>query len=146
MTLEDHVGMNGTCTLAIGYAMLLWPDFKLVRDYILMADGAGGAPDLGETLPLEGFEQQPGATAAGVEWVMNHRHLADLHMERKAEPTPDKLLLLGTMLSDMWSAKLARDFPDRPCRVEFSVPDDAQDLWEYQISFWQIANEGRPAG
>ena len=55
--------------------------------------------------------------------------------------TRDKVALLGAVLKEIYEAKLQRVFPDRPCVVEFYVPEDKDDLMQYQISFWQKAHE-----
>jgi hypothetical protein len=57
------------------------------------------------------------------------------------EPThPDKFLLLGKVLKEVYQAKLQWQFPDEPCTVELFIPDDPGNLTEYQISFWQNRN------
>ena len=53
----------------------------------------------------------------------------------------DKLLVLGNVLKEIYEAKLQWQFPDRPCTVEFFIPDDPDDLRDYQISFWQKCHE-----
>ncbi len=86
---------------------------------------------------VRGFAQQPGATRQSVEWVMNHIHLLDLHTGPVDDASSDKLIALGNVLADIYRAKLAWQFPDKPCEVEFFVPEDREELWEYQLSFWQ---------
>lgn len=130
ISLETWVQGEGSYKLAVGYAALLWPKFEAVGKYILIE----GVPKEN----IEGFEKQKDSTPKGVEWVLNHRHLADLHYHDDDE-SADKLLFLGNVMKEMWEAKLRLQFPDRPCTVEFYVPDDPEDLTEYQISFWQAA-------
>jgi hypothetical protein len=54
-----------------------------------------------------------------------------------ADISKDKLPMLGNVLTEIYRAKLAWRFPERPCHVEFLIPDDEDDLVQYQISFWQ---------
>ena len=49
--------------------------------------------------------------------------------------------MLGKKLKDIYEAKLRWEFPDEPCRVELYVPDEPDDLDEYQLSFWQVSHE-----
>lgn len=127
--LETWVSCEGRLALAVGYATIFWPEFESVDGYVLRK---GWHPEA-----RRGFEQRPGATRQSVEWVLNHLHLADLHALPDPEATPDKLIALGTVLADVYRAKLAWEFPDKPCEVEFYVPENKDELWEYQLSFWQ---------
>lgn len=68
---------------------------------------------------------------------MNHLHIADIHHYGCEDLTRDKVMILGNILKEIYSAKLAWQFPDKPCFVEFYPPDDENDLTGYQISFWQ---------
>lgn len=129
--LETWAECQGNYKLAVGYAALLWPRFEAVGRYILLE---------GKTKEnIEGFERQEGASPKGVEWVLNHWHLADPHIQDHAQLSSDKLLFLGNIIKEMWEAKLRVQFPDRPCIVEFYVPEDPEELSEYQVSFWQSA-------
>ncbi len=84
-----------------------------------------------------GLENQENSTPKGVEWVLNHLHLVDLHNHDDDNISADKLIFIGTIMKEMWEAKLRVQFPSRPCTVEFYIPDDPDDFWEYQVSFWQ---------
>ncbi len=127
--LESWIGFEGSFALAIGYATIFWPEFESVNGYILRK---GASPE-----NVRDFAQQPGATQQSVEWVMNHIHLLDLHTGPVDDASSDKLIALGNVLADIYRAKLAWQFPDKPCEVEFFVPEDREELWEYQLSFWQ---------
>ena len=89
----------------------------------------------------------PGANRAGVESVMNHRHLMDLFSHAAGtvvtEPSCEQLEYLGCVLRDAWETKLSRDFPGRQFTVSFDrgAPDD---LLGYIVTFWQPVN--RPGG
>lgn len=129
--LETWTGNEGNYKLTVGYAALLWPRFEAVDKYILV-EGVSKEN-------IEGLENQVGSTPKGVEWVLNHWHLADLHYHDDDNLSADKLLFIGNIVKEMWEAKLQTQFPDRPCTVEFRIPEDPEELWEYQISFWQTA-------
>ncbi len=129
--LETWAECEGNYKLAVGYAALLWPNFEAVGQYILVEGTAKES--------IKGFENQPNSTPKSVERVLNHWHLADLHNHDEDYPSADKLLFLGKIIKEMWEAKLRLQFPDRPCTVEFYVPNDPDALWDYQVSFWQTA-------
>ena len=114
-------------------AIFRWPDFVMFEGYILR-EGFSEAS-------LRGFEQQNGTSRKSVEWLMNHLHIADIQYYGCKSASKDKLLLLGHVLQEIYQAKLLWQFPDRPCRVEFHIPDDEEDLMEYQLSFWQQCHE-----
>jgi hypothetical protein len=131
--LETWAGCEGRFALAVGYAALLWPELELVEGYLVHAGTTAGQ--------IRSFAEQPGATRPSVEAVLNHLHLADLQYVGCADCTADKLLALGKALKEMHEAKLAWQFPDRPCTVELYIPDDVDALRDYQITFWQNGPE-----
>ena len=131
--LESWVGCQGSFSLAVGYASVFWPEFVEFEGYILRKG-------FSET-SLRGFEKQEGASRKSVEWLMNHLHIADVQYYGCKDASKDKIFLLGNVLKEIYQAKLQWQFPDSPCVVEFQIPEDPQDLMEYQISFWQKGNE-----
>jgi hypothetical protein len=133
IAIEPWVACSGSFSLAVGYASVFWPEFTLFEGYILREG-------FSET-SLRGFEQQQGINHKSVEWHMNHLHLADIQYYGCKDASKDKLLLLGKVLKEIYEAKLLWKWPDRPCSVELYIPDDEDDLMEYQLSFWQKCNE-----
>ncbi len=131
--LESWVGCQGSFSLAVGYASVFWPEFVEFEGYILRKG-------FSET-SLRGFEKQEGASRKSVEWLMNHLHIADVQYYGCKDASKDKIFLLGNVLKEIYQAKLQWQFPDSPCVVEFHIPEDPQDLMEYQISFWQKCHE-----
>lgn len=131
--LEDWVGCEGNFRLAVGYTTVFWPPFTLFDDYVLL-EGVTEEQ-------VRGFESQEGATPKSVEWVLNHIHLDSIQHLGCPDISADKLLILGVTLKEIYQAKLAWQFPDRPCFVEFYQPEDADDFAEYQLSFWQRKHE-----
>jgi hypothetical protein len=131
--LKAWVGCEGRFALAVGYSTIFWPTLVEFEGYILR-EGFDEAA-------LRGFECQQGATRKSVEWVMNHLHLDGVQHLGCSDITEDKLLVLGRVLKEIYEAKLQWQFPNRPCVVQFYVPDDREDLSDYQISFWQKEHE-----
>lgn len=132
--LESWVACEGNFRLAVGYTTVFWPKFEAVGKYILMAGCTAEQ--------IKGFEVQKGATPQSVEAVLNHLHLEDIQYGGCDDISADKLVLLGNVLKEVYEAKLAWQFPERPCTVEFDVPEDAEDFTDYQVTFWQKVFEG----
>ena len=127
--LESWIGCCGDFKLAVGYATLFWPAFVLFEDYILR-EGF-------HLESLQGFEKSRDGNKASVEWVMNHLHIADIHINDRENVSVDKIVFVGRILKEIYEMKLRAQFPDRPCEVEFHEPDERKNLVEYQLSFWQ---------
>jgi hypothetical protein len=123
---------EGKFSLAVGYASIFWPAFILFEDYIL--------PDGFSEDALRSFERS-GRGRKSVEWVMNHFHIDGIQARGCRDISKDKLLVLGNVLKEIYEAKLHWQFPDHPCTVELLIPDDSENLREYQLSFWQKCHE-----
>lgn len=128
ISLGTWVQTKGNFSLAVGYAGIFWPEFVQFEGYILRAGFSEEA--------LRGFEHQTGSNRRGVEWVMNHTHCCDLHLNC-SDRTEDKLIVLGNTLREIYQAKLQWQFPERPCTVEFLVAKELSE--DHQLSFWQNA-------
>lgn len=131
--LGTWIGCEGDFTLAVGYASVFWPEFVLFEGYVLREGFSESS--------LRGFEAQNDINRKSVEWHMNHLHIVDIQYCGCAGASKDKLVLLGNALKEIHEAKLLWQFPDHPCSVEFYIPDDEEDLMQYQISFWQKRHE-----
>ena len=105
--LESWIGCEGRFSLAVGYASIFWPTFTLIEGYILPQGVSEGS--------LRSWEQG-GRSRQSIEWVINHVHIADIHYGRE-DISIDKLLVIGNVLKEIYEAKLAWQFPDRPCLV-----------------------------
>ena len=127
--LAGYVSGMGDYSLAIGYCTVFWPRLVMFEGYILRE----GFKDLRQ---WEDGER----SRASVEWMLNHQHLAGIHMFRE-NTSKDKLLVLGTVFTEILEAKLRWQFPDHPCKVVFDKPEDEDDLMGYQVLFWQARNE-----
>lgn len=131
--LESWVGCEGNFRLAVGYTTIFWPAFVEFEGYILR--------DSFSVDSLRAFEARANTDKASIESVMNHLHLDDIQYLGCPDITIDKLIFLGSILKEIYEAKLKFRFPDRPCRVSLFIPDDKTALSAYEITFWQIANE-----
>jgi hypothetical protein len=131
--LDAWTGCEGRFALAVGYSSIFWPEFVEFEGYVLRKGFAEPS--------LRGYESQKNSTRKSVEWTMNHLHIADIQHVGCADMTRDKLIYLGQVLHEIYEVKLKFQFPDRPCIVKFYCPSNADDLFEYQISFWQKAHE-----
>lgn len=135
--LESWVGCTGTFALAVGYASVFCPEFFEFEGYILR----GSAADDAMIQNIRGFESQPGATPRSIEWVLNHIHIADIQYHGCPDIAADKLVTIGTTLKKIYEARLALLFPNKPCVVEFHIPDNPEAHEDYQLSFWQVKHE-----
>jgi len=131
--LHSWTGCEGRFALAVGYASIFWPEFVEFDGYILHK----GFRE--ET--LRGFESQQGSSRRSVEATINHLHIASIQHRGCKDVSPDKLVALGNVIREMWEAKLRWQFPDRPCVLTFEVPDEVDDIYGYQIFFWQRIHE-----
>ncbi len=127
--LRSWVGCEGNFSLAVGYTTIFWPSLVEFEGYILHE---GFSVD-----SLRGFEASTNGNRRSVEAVMNHRHIADMQHGGCADISYDKIVLLGTVLRDMYQAKLAWQFPDRPCEVGLYFADEEDDLRAHEVTFWQ---------
>ena len=113
---------------AVAYAAYLWLDFVVHDDCVFLR-----VPDLAN---YDDWMRQCGGDRTRVESVMNHLHLAEMFGDAAFEPSPDALTHLGRLLSDMWSCKLRRDFPDRRVTVALSGAG-SDELLDYEITVYQ---------
>ena len=136
--LEGWIGCSGNFSLAVGYTTIFCPKFVEFEDYIFQSNDS-----VCEEFEqyIRGFESQEGSTALSVEWVINHLHIADLQYRGCEDISADKLVILGNSLKEIYEARLAFLFPNKPCVVKFYIPEDPKDYDEYQLSFWQKKHE-----
>ena len=87
ISIEEWIGSVGNVDLALGYSTIFWPKFELVGQYILTEGWKA------ET--VSGFEKQPKHTPQGLEWIMNHLHIVDLHCNNEVVATVEHVVRLG---------------------------------------------------
>lgn len=120
---------TGSIEALIGYLDLVWRDFVL-HDGCLLSAG----------FSIENYDNWMRSTngnQTAVEAVMNHEHIMDMFERHEPEPTHAQILVIGRVLREMWTAKLAKEFPGLSITVSF--PDDKQyeDLLDYRITVYQ---------
>ncbi len=131
--LESWVGCEGRFSLAIGYLTIFWPEFEEIEGYIFRK---GVSLDV-----VREFQSQGSSSRLSIEATINQSHLIDLQHRGCMDSSSDKLFLLGHALKEIYEAKLKWQFPDRPCKVHFRVPENPEELESYELTFWQTTHE-----
>ena len=135
ITLEAWISGVGRFDHALGYAAIFWPSFVQYESCIF------------RTIPDHAAYQQwmksMEGNCARVEAVMNHLHLADLFTSSDYRPEKALLSRLGQVLKEMFSCKLARDFPDK-C-FEIQLTSDSEDLADLELTFFQCPRRTPPS-
>jgi len=114
--------------MAMGYAMLFWPDFVLYEDCVFIQQ-----PD---PQSYASWMKSCNGDKTQVEGTINHRHITDMFLNSEVQPTKEMVIHIGRLLKDMWSCRLKRDFPERNIQIEF-FEDDSDNLVDYQITIFQ---------
>jgi hypothetical protein len=129
--VDGWLAGSGNYELAIAFGELFWPRFVLVDVCVFWADEDGGLRESFETwmVQLKGDKR-------AVEAMLNHRHIIDLFPSAAPKATQPQLVYLGRLLREIWSCKLAHDFPNRLFEVVFSE-GNAGDLIGYEVTFCQ---------
>jgi hypothetical protein len=140
--LESWIGCSGSFSLAVGYTTIFCPKFVEFENYIFCRDEPVNEEF---ELNIRGFESQEGSSPRSVEWVINHLHIADIQYRGCEDISADKLILIGNSLKEIYEARLALLYPDKPCVVKFYIPENLDDYDEYQLSFWQKKHEQQGA-
>jgi hypothetical protein len=73
-----------------------------------------------------------------VEAMLNHVHILDLFANSAGKATREQIVHVGKLLQEIWSCKLAHDFPQRTFEVVFTEGDPA-DLIAIEVTFYQSA-------
>jgi len=120
---------SGSFQLAIGYSTLFWPEFVEFERYVLRAGFSVES--------LRGFERQCGGDRRRIEAVMNHLHIADIHHQGCEDITRERVVYLGQVLSEIYRAKLAWQFPAKRFEVHFD-DSPAEHITDYELTFVQI--------
>lgn len=123
---EAWIGCMGNYELATGYSLVFWPRFVEFEGYVLRHDF--------EERALRSVEACAAGNRQGVEALMNHLHINDLHYEQTA--TEAQLRYLGRILKATHEAKLALDFPSRRFAVSFN-DEPGLAPGDYQLTFFR---------
>jgi|GEM_PF-546467 len=129
--VDSWIGCVGCFEHAIGYSRLFWPEFLEHDGAVFWKERFDEANYVSWMKALQGNRE-------GVQAVMNHLHIVKMFPSEPEDPTSEQLVYLGRVLKDVWSTKLARDFPCWQTTVRFPV-DDFDDLIDYQITFLRVA-------
>ena len=125
---ESWIGCVGSFQHAIGYSTLFWPTFVEFEGYVLRE---GFTVD-----DLRACERAGGSDRRAIESVINHIHIADTHYSGCPDISRERVVFLGRILRETYTAKLAWQFPERSFTVHF---DDSEfdNLTDYQLTFFQ---------
>lgn len=130
----------GSFNLAVAFSYLFHPEFIVHDDCVFIAPFSEQSEK-----NYNSFKALAEHDKSKTEVTINHIHLMDLFPACDEKPTREQILYLGRTLKDMWKLKLNRDFPKRDFIVSF--PEDyTEDLFEYEITFWQKRNETNENG
>ncbi len=127
--LNSWISCTGDFRTAIGYSTVYWPQFVLFEDCILR-----------EGFSVESvrkLESQQEHDKRSLDCSLNHLHIEDIQHYGCEDITEERVVFLGRVLREIYAAKLAWQFPDRPCEVHFYEPKDRTNLTDFQITFWQ---------
>lgn len=94
VSVEAWVGCVGNFNLAIGYSTVFWPRFELIEGYILTE---GWTAEF-----LQSIKNRPDSSPRAVEWMINHRHILDIHAGGDVAPTVEHIVRLGTVLKEIY--------------------------------------------
>ncbi len=128
---ESWIGMKGSYDIAVGYTFIFWPEFVVIDDYVLRQ---------GSTEPNLREWEKKGADRRGIEAVINHIHIADIHYGKTASEA--QLRHLGRVLKSIYQLKLAADYPERSFEVHFN-DEDGLDPIDYELTFFQASPSDR---
>jgi hypothetical protein len=126
--VEGWICGVGGFRLAVGYSAIFWPGFVEFEQYVLREGFSVEA--------LRDFEKECGGDRRRVEAVMNHLHIADVHSHGCEDINRERVVYLGRVLSEMYLAKLAWQFPSKHFDVLFDE-SYAESLTDYEITFVQ---------
>ena len=137
-SISDWTSIEGNIKLAIGYSCLFWPDFIEYDDCVFLKD----------TFSVENFKDWTKTEYvvhfAQIESVINHIHILDLFAsEKHDEITCEQIKYLGNKIREIYEVKLISNFPDKKFEVLFNGDEHLEDLLDYEITFFQKANENR---
>ena len=122
----DWIAETGSHEALIGYLDLVWRDFVLHDGCLLRA-----------SFSVENYDhwmEHLGGDRTAVEVMINHVHVLDLFDRDQPGITRAQVVLVGRLLREMWTAKLAREFPDLDITVSFPEDGEPEDLVEYEIT------------
>lgn len=136
--LQDWIACEGNIRLAIGYSVIFWPEFIEYNNCVFIKShfSQGNYTEWTKSDSIENYMQ--------IEEIINHIHILDLFaFEKQEEINYDQVIYLGNILRNIYDLKLKADFPHRQLSVDFNDSLETDDLIDFQLTFYQIANEKR---
>jgi hypothetical protein len=127
ITLNAWISGVGRFDHALGYATIFWPAFVQYDRCVFRGNPARAT--------YEEWMKSATGDCAKVEAMMNHVHLFDLFTGCDYTPNRALLLRLGQIMEEMWSCKLARDFPGM--RFETRLTSEVENLTDLELTFYQ---------
>lgn len=132
---DAWISCSGNFGLAVGYSSIFCPQFVEFEHYIFSCSEVTQQA----IKNIRDFETREQSTPKTIESLFNHLHISDLHA--KDDLSVDKIIIIGQALKDIYQARLHFLFPNKPCRVEFYIPNDPELYDEYQLTFWQAKHQ-----
>ena len=125
---ETWVGCEGNFRLAAAYSLIFWPKFVEIEGMVFR-DGM-------DLATVESWLASCSGDRKCVEATANHLHIIDIHYVGAPDASVERVVYLGEVLREIYSTKLAADFPGREFVVDFYEPPNKA-LQEYQLTFYQ---------
>jgi len=123
-TLFEYAALNMTVDLAIAITEFLFPNFREIDGYVVLAPGE---TDTSLRYAISQWEKQLGGDASAVERALNHYHLCDL-IPCFHEASQQTIIYFGNFLVRCWSYQLKQQFPDRCIVIEGRWGDEDHDF------------------
>ena len=112
VSISDWIQMMGDYAHAVGYSLVFWPSF-------IEKDGCVFREDVAN---YNQCSKACSGNRQAIESTVNHIHLCDLHCNDTEGNTPERMQYLASILKEIYTCKLERDFPHKTFTVE--VYDD----------------------
>lgn len=125
---EGWIACEGNFTLASAYSLIFWPEFVELDGMVFRAPM--------DRQSLESWKRSGAGGSGELEALVNHLHILDLHHAGCPDASLERIVHLGSVLREIYAAKLAAQFPDKSFVVEFYEPEDKK-LQDYQLTFFQ---------
>jgi len=113
---------------AIGYTTIFWPSFSVYDDCVFRFSVTADI--------YKQWSMACNGEKESIEISLNHLHIMDLFPNSEFQPEKEAILYIGSVLEEMWSCKLNKDFPERKFVVKFPY-GEVVELVDYQITFFQ---------
>ncbi len=124
-SMFDYIFASSHVEIAIAYTKVFWPDFFEYK-------GGYFLKDIFDESIYQQWEEKLKGNISEIEKVINHLHIEDLFQDTESF-SQQNILYLGSIIAEMWSARLSQLYPS----VKFEVNCEQED-YVTVISFCQI--------